>query len=128
MRNVISQVMYICVTNDNIQCVLFFYCPATVIIGFQQLHYKVNEGDGCVRVCAQILAGRLTPPDSVSFRFVTDDNETIGKLALLCCIVVGCKCCNLLHLTYATIMLLDYFLLTILMQLQATTWPHQKKQ
>ena len=40
-----------------------------VIIGFQQLHYKVKEGDGCVTVCVEVLAGEIKSADSASFRF-----------------------------------------------------------
>ena len=62
-------------------------CPATVIIGFQQIHYKVNEDEGCVRVCAEIVGGQLTPPDSVSFSFTRESNTAVGmfvRLLLLC--------------------------------------------
>jgi len=60
--------------------------PVTVIIGFQQLHYKVNEGDGCVRVCAEVVAGRLMAESSVSFNFRTSPNTAIRKFVhyLLC--------------------------------------------
>jgi len=33
------------------------------------LHYKMNEDEGCVRVCVEVLAGQLTSTDSVSFIF-----------------------------------------------------------
>ena len=55
-----------------IVCPLLY--PVTVIIGFQQSHYKVNEGDGCVRVCAEVVAGRLKGNSSVSFNFRTSPN------------------------------------------------------
>lgn len=54
--------------------------PLTVIIGFQQLHYKVNEDDRCVIVCAEIVGGQLTPPDRVSFSFITENITAISKL------------------------------------------------
>ena len=55
-------------------------CPATVIIGFKQLHYKVTEGDGCVEVCVELLAGQLKPSDSISFIFDTIAQAALGKM------------------------------------------------
>jgi len=70
--------------SDMIACPLLY--PVTVIIGFQQSHYKVNEGDGCVRVCAEVVAGRLKGNSSVSFNFRTSPNTAIRKFVryLLC--------------------------------------------
>ena len=48
----------------------YFFCLAAVIIGFAQPHYKVNEGDGCVEVCVQILAGQLKHSDNITIRIV----------------------------------------------------------
>ena len=59
-------------------------CPATVIIGFQQLHCKVNEDEGCASVYAEIVGGQLTPPDSVSFSFTTESNTAVGMLGCCC--------------------------------------------
>ena len=42
-------------------------CLATVIISFTQPHYKVTEGDGCVKVCVEFVAGQITPPDEITF-------------------------------------------------------------
>ena len=50
----------------NTLCDQHDLCLATVIIGFQRPHYKVNEGDGCVEVCAVVLAGQFKPSDSIS--------------------------------------------------------------
>ena len=45
------------------------YLP--VVIGFQQVHYKVEEGDGCVRVCVEVTAGQLRGGDGIRFGLVT---------------------------------------------------------
>ena len=63
--------------TDTIACLVYLI---TVIIGFQQLHYKVNEDDRCVIVCAEIVGGQLTPPDRVSFSFITENITAISKL------------------------------------------------
>lgn len=64
-----------------------------VIIGFQELHYIVNENDGRVRVCVVVLAGHLTPSDSVSLILTassgTADCKLIGLLGLHCNILSG---------------------------------------
>ena len=52
----------------------------TVKIGFQRVHYKVNEGDGCVQVCAVILSGYLGHQDKISFRFTTASITATGML------------------------------------------------
>ena len=54
-------------------------CFSTVIIGFKRLHYKVKEGEGCVEVCLELLAGQLKPPDSVSFILNTTAQTAMGK-------------------------------------------------
>ena len=51
---------------------------STVKIGFQRVHYKVNEGDGCVEVCAVILSGYLGHQDKISFRFTTASDTAVG--------------------------------------------------
>ena len=40
----------------------------------------MNESDGCVRVCAEIVGGQLTPSDRVSFSFTTESNTAVGML------------------------------------------------
>lgn len=55
----------------------------TVVIGFQQAHYKVDEGDGCVEVCIQILSGHLGRLDSISVRLITADDTAVGRFAYL---------------------------------------------
>ena len=53
-----------------------------MLIGFQQVHYKVNEGDGCVRICFEVLEGQLTTGDSVSFSLSTVSTAP-GALGML---------------------------------------------
>ena len=53
---------------------------STVKIGFQRAHYKVNEGDGCVEVCAVILSGYLGHKD-ISFGFTTANITAVGMFA-----------------------------------------------
>jgi len=69
-----------CITAliNNSQC---FSISTTVIIGFPQLHYKVNEGYGCVNVCAEVVSGQLKPNSSVSFRFTATPDTAVGKFA-----------------------------------------------
>ena len=55
----------------------------TVVIGFQQAHYKVDEDDGCVEVCIQILSGHLGRLDSISVRLITADDTAVGRFAYL---------------------------------------------
>ena len=54
-----------------------------VIIGFQQIHYKVNEGDGCVHVCVELLAGRLRATDIIYFTLQTIDSSAFGKFCMM---------------------------------------------
>jgi len=58
-----------------------FSISTTVIIGFPQLHYNVNEGYGCVNVCTEVVSGQLKPNSSVSFRFTATPDTAVGKLA-----------------------------------------------
>ena len=53
------------------------------IIGFQQVHYKVNEGDGCVQVCVEVLAGQLRDTYSISIPLRTIDSSASGNLTIM---------------------------------------------
>ena len=39
----------------------------------------MKEGEGCVEVCLELLAGQLKPPDSVSFILNTTAQTALGK-------------------------------------------------
>lgn len=67
---------------------MYFLCLPTLVIGFSQPHYKVNESD-CVRVCAEIFAGQLKPSDSVSF-FITLGILGRSKLLITLCCLFTC--------------------------------------
>ena len=58
---------------------------STVKIGFQRVHYKVNEGDGCVEVCAVILSGYLGHQGKISFRFTTASDTAEGVFVSFIC-------------------------------------------
>ena len=55
------------------------YFHFLVIIGFRQVHYKVNENAGCVEVCVEVLAGEIRAADSVTVEFAVLDIDAVGR-------------------------------------------------
>ena len=60
---------------------LFSFAPPTVVIGFEETIYSVNEDDGTAVVYVALLDGSLAGGE-VTVRVVTVDGQAVGTQSL----------------------------------------------